>query len=460
MTFIIKRKKIKVLKYTQMNKFVISALLLMLTHLGVVAQGNQGTVLDKIIAKVDNYIVLKSDLDKAYLQFLSSGQLSSGNTKCQILESLIINKMLVAKAEIDSVVVSDIEVDAILQRKMQYFIAQIGSEERIEEFYGKTIEQFKEELREQEKEQEIIRRMQAHITTDIEVTPAEVRKFFKNIPRDSLPYFSKEVAIAQIVKLPEVSKSEKEKAKRKLVELRTRILEGEDFNVLAREFSDEPAAASSGGELGWFKRGELAPGYEATALRLKPGELSMPVETQFGIHLIELIERRGNQYNSRHILVRPSSSGRDVEVAEEYLDSLRTLVINDSISFEKAAKEYSDDQFTSANGGFFQDQTGASRISVEELDPVVFFAIDTMKAGNISEPIVYRMDDGKEAVRILYFKSSVKPHQANLIDDWQKISNAALTEKKNKEIAKWFKGARKEVFINIDDEHNSCNILQ
>ena len=437
---------------------LITAIILIIAYAGY-AQTPQGPLVDKIIAKVDNYIVLKSDLERNYLDQLAQGLNPGDDTKCRVLEGLVINKLLVAKAEIDSVIVLDDEVELSLDRKMDYFIAQIGSEQKLEEYYGKSIEDFKEEIRELEKEQLIIQRMQGEITADISVTPGEVRKFFNSIPKDSLPYFSKEVTVGQITKKPEVSKEQKDAIKQRLIELRDRILNGEDFNELARTYSEEPIARRTGGELNWYRRGELAPEFEAAALKLKPGELSMPVETDFGIHLIQLNERRGNEFNSRHILIRPQPSLTDYENTIDYLDSLRILIESDSLEFEKVAKEHSDDRLTSASGGFFLDASGAMRISVDELDPIVFFTIDTMEVGTISRPVKYSTQTGDEEIRILYYKAANRPHQANLKDDWLKIQQAALNQKRSEILGEWFKDAKNEVFITIDDEYNQCKIL-
>jgi peptidyl-prolyl cis-trans isomerase SurA len=450
------------------SKFIQGSLkaafvLLSLWALGLSAQAqDQQVVVDKIIAKVDNYIVLKSELEMAYLEFLSRGQISSGrSSKCQVLESLIINKLMVAKAEIDSVVVSDAEVRQNLDRRMQYYISQIGSEKMLEEYYKKTIEEFKEELRDGVKEQLVVQKMQNEITAKVKVTPAEVKRFFKSIPADSLPFFSTEVEVSQIVKKPTISKVEKEKVKQKLNEIRAQILRGEaTFEEMAKKHSEEPGASQSGGNIGFFKRGELAPEYEAAALRMKPGEISQPVETQFGFHLVQLIERRGNQFNTRHILIAPNPSKADLLEAKSYLDSLKTEIENGNLSFEKAAKEYSDDQETAGAGGYFQDDLGLTRISVEELDPVIFFAIDTMQVGTITPPMTFRTREGKESARILYFKSKLRPHQANLRDDYQKIYAAALNEKKNKVLTRWFDEANNDVFIDIDEEYERCNILK
>lgn len=420
---------------------------------------DKGVVIDKIIAKVDDYIVLKSELDRAYLEFLSRGELSQGNAKCQILESLVINKMMVAKAEIDSIYVLDVEVENNLDRRMSYFIQQIGSEERLEEIYNKSIEEFKEELFDQIKEQMIVQKMQGTIGEDVSVTPGEVKKFFSKIPADSLPYFSTEVTIGQIVKIPEVNENRKGEIRKQMLDLKKRIENGEDFGQLAKKYSQDPGSAPAGGELGFFKRGELAPEYEAAALSMKPGEISRPVESQFGFHLIQLIERRGNTYSSRHILIIPKSTESDIQEAKDFLDSLRTSVIEDSMRFEVLAKEHSDDQLTAGNGGFFSDATGAMRVSVEEIDPTLFFTIDTMAVGSITRPMEFRMGDGTDAVRILMYKDKVAPHQANLLQDYQKIRAAAVADKRNKIMSKWFKDAQGEVYIHVDPEYENCQIL-
>ncbi len=420
----------------------------------------KGETIDKILVKVDDYIILKSELDKAYLDYLSQGNSTSTNLKCQILENLIINKLLVAKADIDSVYVTDEEVESNLDRRMQYFIAQIGSQEKIEAFYGKTIEEFKEELRENIWEQMVGQKMQGIITDETKITPAEVKQFYKSIPKDSLPYFSKEVQVGQIVHIPNTSKKQKKKVRERLLSYKTRIENGESFADLASTYSEDPGSASKGGELGFWKRGELAPEYEATALALEPGEISEPVESQFGFHLIQLIERRGNEYSSRHILIRPQSSKYDMEEAIEYLDSLRTAILQDSISFEKAAKDLSGDPETAPTGGFFIGETGSNYISVDELDPVLFFTVDTMQIGTITRPLTFKMNDGKEAVRILYLKNKTKPHQANLKDDYQKIAAAAQNKKKTELLESWFDSAKYDIFIQIDDGFELCEGLK
>ncbi|MEQ6118906.1 peptidylprolyl isomerase [Reichenbachiella sp. MALMAid0571] len=447
------------LRYIKIKTFLTS-ILIILTLGSSMAQTEQGVLIDKIVAKVDDYIILKSELEKAYLDFLSRGQVSQGNAKCQMMETLVINKLMVAKAEIDSVEVTPDQVNQNLEQRISYIVSQIGSVQALEEYYGKTMDQFRQEMFDQIKEQLVVQKMQGEITTDVKVTPAEVKRFFNKIPRDSLPFFSSEVAIAQIVKKPEINKAQKEKVKKQLNEIRDQILAGGSFSDLAKKYSMDPGSGSKGGKLGFFKRGELAPEYEATALSLEPGEISLPVETQFGFHIIQLVERLGNTFNTNHILIIPSSSSTDMDDARKYLDSLRTVINLDSISFEKAAKEYSDDQTTAGSGGFFLDATGASRVSVEELDPVIFFTIDTMQINTITKPMDFRMEDGTDAVRILYYKEKISPHQASLLDDYQKIRSATLASKRNEILSNWFKEAKGDVYIHLEPEYEYCDILK
>ena len=424
------------------------------------AYSQKQQVVDEIIAKVDNYIILESDLAIAYREYLSRGNNKNDASKCNVLEGLVVNKLLLAKAEIDSVVVPDAQVDAQLDSRLNVMINQIGSVEKIEEYYGKSLDEFKVEIRGDIKEQMVMGEMQRTITSEIEVTPREVQKFFKNIPRDSLPFYSTQVQVGQIVKYPEMSREAKASIKARLNGLRERILEGEDFSQIAKLYSQEPGAKQSGGNLGYFKRGQLAPEYEAAALKLKKGEISKPVETDFGFHIIELIDRRGNEFNTRHILIRPSFTKQDMARATNYLDSLRTVILADSISFESAAKEYSDDMNTSSSGGYFLDpESQGTKISVEELEPNVFFTIDTMQIGSITKPITFTKQDGSDAVRILYYEDRIRPHQASLELDYQRIKQAALNKKRSEVLDKWFREAQDEVYITIDEAYQDCQIL-
>ena len=424
-------------------------------------QSNEGPVIDKIVAKVDNYIILLSDIEFAYLDLASRGGLVGEEPKCRILESIITQKLLLAIAEIDSVEVSPVQVDAELSNRMQYFISQSGGNiEALEEYYGKSIDQIQAEMRDDMKEQLVSQKMRSVISEEVTITPSEIRKFFNKIPRDSLPYFSEEVEVAQIVKTARVSREQKLKVETQLNDIKASIADGANFGTMAEMYSMDPGSAKTGGELpGWYKRGQLAPEYEAAVFKLKTGEVSSPVETDFGFHIIQVMERRGNEFRTRHILITPNSSDLDIDYTINELDSIRNLVVDGKQDFEKLAKDFSDDKMSAPSGGFFLNNNGATRIAVDQLDPTVYFMLDTMKVGSITPPMQFRMPTGQEAVRIVYYKSKISPHQANLEQDWQKIQEAALNEKKSLAEAKWVLDSKEKVFIYIDDEFKHCKLF-
>ncbi|MCJ8163955.1 peptidylprolyl isomerase [Pontibacter sp. E15-1] len=443
-------------------KVAFVAICLMVFSSALHAQAPVQRKVDGIIAKVDNYIVLRSDVEFGYLQYLQqSKQQPNEELKCDIFRSLLQDKLLLARAEIDSVVVDEPMVADQLNRRIQYLAGQVGGVERLEQYYNKSINQLKEELRRTVREQMVMEKMQQEISGKVVVTPKEIRKYFNSIPTDSLPYFSSEVELGQIVKFAAVSKTQKQAAREQLEALRARIVAGEDFQTLAKQFSQDPGSAQAGGELGFFKKKELVPEYEAAALRLEPGGMSNVIESQFGFHLIQLIERRGQEFNTRHILIKPATATVDVQEAATELDSIRTLILNDSLTFAKAAKDFSDDKTTKDNGGMMRNgSSGGTYISMDQVDPSIFFVIDTMTVGDISRPIPFTTEDGKQAMRIIYLKGKSKPHLANLKDDYQRISTAALSEKRGKAVDEWFRKNIGTVFIEIDPEYQDCGGLQ
>ncbi|QNL22025.1 peptidylprolyl isomerase [Hyphobacterium sp. CCMP332] len=425
------------------------------------SQITESVVIDKILAKVDDHIILKSEMEVAYLQYLSSGQSLIGDAKCRVLESLIINKLLLAKAEIDSVTVSEDIVESNLDQRMQVFTSQFGSEKKLEEFYGKTIDEFKDEFRDQVRDQLIIERMDEKIASNLEASPKEVRKFFNQIPEDSLPFFSTEVVVGVLVRDINPGEGSKKSILGKMNSIRDQILNGTDFRVMAREYSQDFGNKEKGGELGYWKKSDLDPDYVAAAMKLDSGQVSPVVKTQFGYHLIQMVGKRGNEFNSRHILLRPNFSELDISYTLKEMDSIKQLILNDSMTFEKAAKEFSQDPYTKPNGGILVDQnTGSTKIPLERMDTELYFVLDTMEVGEISNPIVFTKPDGQRAMRIVYFKDKVAPHQANLQDDYQKIYQATLDEKRFEKKKEWFEKTKNQVFISIDDEYNQCKILQ
>jgi len=417
-------------------------------------------VLDRIIVKVDNYFILKSEVENQYQQYITSGQANSPN-RCQILEGLVVNKLMLAKAEIDSVIVDDKRIEAELNSRMEQMEGQYGSAKNIVEAYGKSIATLKEDLRSSLKEQLTGRKMQDKITDDVKITPKEVAAFFNEIPRDSLPYLPAEVEISHIIRLAKPNKNQKEELYAKLLDFRRRVEKGESFEDLAKVHSEDLGSGRRGGDLGFAKRGAMVAPFEAAALRLKPNQMSDVVESEFGFHLIQLLEIRGQEYHARHILLRPDYQKLDLTEPTKFLDSIRVLVQRDSTTFEKAAKEFSEDKATQDAGGVIMDAAnGGNRLAYDgTMDPALFFALDSMKVGTISAPIPFRTDDGRSAVRILYFKAKHAPHFANLKDDYQKLAQITLSRKKNNAIEKWFMKAKNDVFIFIDDEYKDCRIL-
>ena len=439
-------------------KFLLSSGLI-LVALALHAQGQDknetkeetGFVLDKIICKIDNYIVLKSDLDGAYQNYVTEGNPGSEQAKCNLLNRLMMNKLMVAKAEIDSLIVTDSEVDQNTSQRMGVILQNYGnSAEELERQYGKTMEQIKVELRDQIREQLLANEMSKKVTRGIEITPAEVKKFFNKIPSDSVPYYDAGAVIAQIVREAKVSSQQKEEAKARLEDLRNRLLNGENFNELAKKYSEDPSAQANGGEMGYVGRGAMVPEFEAMAFKMRKGEISHPFESPFGFHVMQLIDRRGNEYNSRHILIFAIPSEKDKEKAGLFLDSIRRKIMKDSLKWDYAARTYSDDTETKGHSGYFTDPDGGMGVSLKSIDPAVYLAIDTMKVGHISKPLPYRTDRQKEAMRILYFKSKIPPHQANLKDDWHRIQSAAL-------IAVSARGEMQDVGDNVDTSSNTVS---
>jgi len=426
------------------------------------SQSTEGPIIDKIIAKVDNYIILLSDVEFSYLDLSSRGALVGKNPRCKVLQSLITQKMLLAVAEMDSVEVSEAQVDGELANRMQYFINQSGGDvEALEEYYGKSLDQIQAEMRSDMKEQLIVNQMRSIIADEVTITPSDVKRFFGHIPKDSLPFFSEEVEVAQIVKIARIGADQKLRVETQLNEIRDAIQSGADFGTMAEMYSMDPGSARTGGELpGWYTRGQLAPEYEATVFKLEVGEISKPVETDFGIHLIQVLERRGNEFRTRHILITPSSSDLDIEFTTHQLDSIRSLVVDEDQDFEKLAKNFSDDKMSAPSGGFFLDNSGSTSISVDQLDPTVYFTLDTMKVGSVTRPIQFRMPTGQEAVRLIYYKSKVSPHQASLDTDWQKIQDAALNQKKTLAERDWVLDSQSKVYIYIGDKFKHCKLFE
>ncbi len=449
---------LKYLKLKNSRNYILAFLLVLISIIGY-AQPAAKTA-DRIVAVLGESIILQSEVDGQFAQYIAQGYKQDENLKCQIVDALLTQKLLQHQGQIDSLEISEQQVEDEINRRLKYFITQIGSQEKLEQFIGKTVLEFKEELREDVRAVIMAQNMQAEITRNVVVTPNEIKKFYDEIPRDSLPYFNKEVSIAVIVKKPELSVKAKQDAKNKLEDLRKRVANGEDFSTLAILYSQD-GSAKNGGELGFVGRGELVKAFESVAFKLKPGELSQVVETEFGFHIVQLIERRGEQVNVRHILIKPSIEYSDLLKAKSFLDSIYTLILTDKMTFAEAALKFSDDESTKNNGGLMQNpQDGSNKIPTDQLDPTVYFQIENMKVGEISQAQLYRTPSGDQQYRMIQYVSKTDPHQANLKDDYQKIQQAALSNKQNKVMADWFKKKRASTYIKIADDFENCEMLK
>jgi peptidyl-prolyl cis-trans isomerase SurA len=425
-----------------------------------VVQVNAQEVIDQVMATVGSQIVLKSEIERQYVQMLAQGG-DEPDARCGIFDQLILQKLLLNQAQLDSITVSETQVEGELERRMRFYIRQIGSEEALEAYFKTSIRQLKDELRDAIKDQLTVQNMQSKITKDVTVTPNDVRAYFESIPADSLPYMDAELEIAQILRTPPVSEEEKQAIRARLEEFRAKIAAGDDFAVYAALYSQDPGSAKKGGELGLFERGMMVPEFEAAAFNLKPGELSAIVETKYGFHLLQLIERRGNQINVRHILLQPRISDADLYKCVNFLDSLRGVIESGKMTFEEAAQKFSDDDETKNSGGLMVNpETNTTRLSPDKIDRVLFFQVDSMPIGRISPPLLTSTADGKNAYRIVSVKSRTTPHKANLKDDYQKIQEVALSEKQSKVMSEWVEKKRKTTFIQINSgEYSSCSLL-
>lgn len=417
-------------------------------------------MVDGLVAVVGDKIILKSDVESEYANWLAQGNDADPDMKCIIIDQLLTNKLMLRQAELDSLTVGDEEIDGQIERRMRYFISMIGSREKLEEFYGKSILEIKDEFRPQIKEMLLAQKMQEKITANVTISPREVQAYFAKIPADSIPYFDAEIEIGQIVLFPEVGPVQKEFTIEKLNDIRNRILKGENFTTLALLYSEDPGSAKEGGSLGFFGRGEMVPEFEAVAFKLKPGEVSQVIRTKFGYHILQLVERRGDRVHCRHILIKPPVGNRELERARVRLDSIRKEIASGTIDFTAAVRKHSEDDESKQNGGMLMnDNTGSNSFTIDQLTPDVYFAIDKLKPGELSDPQPYAAADGSRGFRVFYLKSRTSPHQANLENDYARIQNAALSMKRIETVQTWFMKTKVKTYINIDEEYQSCENL-
>jgi peptidyl-prolyl cis-trans isomerase SurA len=422
------------------------------------AQEPGDSIIDGVVGIVGSKMIMKSDIEKQYLEFRMQGNIQGTATsmKCIIMENMLYQKLLLNQAEVDSITVTDAMVESEMDRRMRYFINQAGSPEKLEEYFQKTIVEIKNDMREVIRENLLIQEEQGKIVKDITITPSEVKAFFRKLPKDSIPEISSEIEIGIIVRQPAISEAEKQEVKDKLLNIRERVKKGDDFATLAILYSEDPGSSKKGGELGMFKRGEMRPEFEAAAFKLKPGEISDIVETEDGFHIIQMIERRGEYVNVRHILFQPKISPENLARAKVFLDSVANLIREKKIIFSEAVIRFSDDPSRNNGGLLINPATGDSKFEASQLDPKIFFVIDKLKVGDISDPAVFKTDRGKEEYRLYYLKERTLPHKANLETDYARIQEIALEKKRMKAAEVWVAEKSAKTYIRIIDPYDKC----
>lgn len=407
--------------------------------------------LDRIVAIIGEEIILESDIDNQYNYLIINGEKDDGTLRCQVMNDLIVNKLLVNKARQDSIIVSEDEILSEIDRRIEYIMAQLNNDET--EFvkrYGKPLVSFREDLKPDIERELLAQRQRTTVLGEASITPREVKRFFRDINPDSLGLFPAEVELNHIVVNPPYSEESIQEVKDKLNELRRMTLEGEsDFAELAKRYSQGPSARN-GGDLGEFGRGRMVPDFEVVAYNMRVGEISEPFETEFGYHIVKLVDRKGELLRASHILMKPRPSANADSVAINRLKEVRELITTDSLNFQQAAIRYSEDRQTRDCGGCITNpQTSELRIPMDLLDADMFFKIDDMEIGEIAQPMEYILPDGSRTFHVIYLKNKIPPHKPNLKDDYQKIYATALRSKQMEVFDDWLVDAKRNIYIEI-----------
>lgn len=418
----------------------------------------ESLLIDRVVGVVGREAILHSDLVARAEQLRQNGLTVDRAAVCSELEDLLYEKLLVEQGRIDSVQVDEGQVEAELDRRIRYFSSQLGGDEKLEEFYGKSVAEIKADFREQVREQLLVQNMQQKVTSDIRVTPKDVRQFFDRIPADSIPLINAEVEYAQILKIPKPSEEEERRVRRKIEEYRTSILNGErDFCTVAVLYSEDPASARECGELGMVPTGVMVPEFDAVAMSLKDDEISQVFKTQYGYHFMQMIERRGEQYNARHVLMRPQVGTEDLQKSKQQLDSLASLIKAGTLTFSQAAVDNSDDEESKGTSGLMiEPNNNSARWDMSTLDQQTFFVLDKLEKDQISEPQLIVMPDGSKAYRIVQLLLRTEPHRANLKEDYRLIQQAAEGKLRSEAIDKWVQDRIASTYVRLSDEYHTC----
>jgi len=423
----------------------------------------QREVIDKVVATVGGELILLSEVEEQRALMASQQEDLPPNVRCNIMDQVMSTKLLLNQSKLDSIVVGDEEVEAQLDARIERILGFMNNDvSQFEEYYGQSINEVKTQFREDLKNQLLVERMRNQVLAGVTVTPAEVKDFFHSIPKDSLPFFNSEVEVGEIVHKPTPNEEEVERTIDFLDSLRTLIVEGKvAFAEMAAKYSED-GSARNGGDLGWAKRGRYVPAFEAAAFKLEKGEISPVTKSEFGYHIIRMEERRGNSIRVSHILLKPNISDEDMERARQYLDSVRQLIVHDSVSFSLAVKRFSNEDVQSYtnDGRMVNPATGNTFFEIGDLDPDIYFTIDTMDIGGISAPFMFRDPAGEKFFRIVQLQSRTDPHQADLTKDYSKIRQAAIESKKGDYINSWVRDKIEATYIDLDDMFHGCEVLQ
>jgi peptidyl-prolyl cis-trans isomerase SurA len=424
----------------------------------VVSAQTKKVMVDKIIATVGDKIILKSEIDNSITDMQRQNIDIPANAKCLLLEQALGLKALVLQAEIDSIPVSDEDIDADIDNKIRYFINQYGSKEIVEQIAGKSLFQLKEDFRETFKEQKLAQGERDKIVADVRITPQEVEAYYDSIPKDSLHFYGSELEVGEIVIYPKPSRDLDTYAIDQLNEYKKEVESGsKKFETLASLYTDDPGSKDNGGRYE-INRNEKTwdPVFLAKAFSLKDGQISSVFKTKFGYHIIQMVSRNGDDAVIRHILKIPQISSIEVNQTKEKLDSIRSKLVAGTIDFGQAVSKYSEDQNSKFTGGRIPARDGSTFISIDDLDKDLVLMLKDLKVGQYSQPTEFVDDRGKKAVRIVIILTKTEPHRENLKDDYDKIAQDALAEKKNAALENWFAKKIPSFYVTIADDYKSC----
>ncbi len=418
-----------------------------------------GQKIDGIIATVGDYIVLDSDIDKGFLEITAQGGSVKDITRCQMLGKLLEDKLYAHQAIQDSIIVSDAEVRGMMEDRLNYMVKQVGDINKVVEYYKKSsVEEFKTYFADILKEQKLSSEMRDKIVKEVEITPEEVRNFFKKIPKDELPTFGAEMEVAQIVVEPKVSKEDKQKVIDRLNAIRQDVIDGASFATKAVLYSQDPGSSSNGGYYKMTRRTPFVKEFKDVAFSLQEGEISQPFETTFGFHIIMVEKIKGQEVELRHILISPTVSEAALKEAKERITNIRNKIINKELSFADAARTESDEKETRANGGILiNPNTQDTRFELTKMDPQLYGQVSNLKDTEVSQPLL-NIDEksSKKTYKIITVTNRINEHTADYAMDYTKIKDLALKEKQINAIAKWFDAKIKDTYIKIIGEYRDC----